>query len=719
MKSIPISIRVIIPYLLYAVILLLLFFPAIVAPSNQYLFGWDTMDIQYFTRSFYHQFMGSGQIPWWNPYQFAGTPFAAGVDGPIFFYPFSLLFAVLQVPQALTWFYIIHLMIAMSGMYLLMRRFVRAEAAWISGIVFGLSGYFIPRILTGTAGNLAAASYLPFVFWGFYRVMEKQEKKERVRAIILASILLCLQFLSGDQRMAVYTMMGVGCASSVFAFWKHTVRPIFLVFIGSVAGYLLSAVQSVPILEFMQLSGRGKIPSYTYASNGSLTPDRLWELIYPLVQKFVPNTQNYPPFPEGPFYTGIIPLLVACAGIVFFAISAKRLLRNAEGKKILAIGIVFLGILLLAFWISLGSASPVDLFYLLWRYVPMFSFVRIPTRFFLLFVFGVSGIVGLTVSRIRSSYLTWFVILAILVELFPFSRSFLILSGTPDTRHNAELTQILKQNDMFRVHPNYFYTERLGNSMDMNAASHYKYFSTQGYSPLILSSYVDFYNAACLTYDPNGTLGMNQLPPMYTPDEPCLDFLNVKYVYGRGDLAPDTESGRFKLVIDNPYNWFRLYENTTAVPRFFMAPKAVFYADTAGVTKALASRNVDIHESILLVDSAKAATHPVEKSACLTSLGKVHVVSYGINTIVLATDTRCDAYLASSEVMYPGWNATIDGKSVSILTGNLAFRTVFVPAGAHTIVMTYVPRIFWIGGAISVVTCALLAVWCGIKRKYL
>jgi hypothetical protein len=717
MKAIAFRFRGFLPYCLYAVILFVLFFPAIIAPSTQYLFGWDTMDIQYFTRSFYHQIMVSGQIPWWNPHQFAGTPFAAGVDGPIFFYPLSLLFVLLPVAQALTWFYIIHIGIAMSGMYLLMRKFVQAKSAWISGIVFGLSGYFIPRVLTGTAGNLASASFLPIVFWGFFRTFEAKGTKATYSAVTCAAILLCLQFLAGDQRMALYTMMGVSVAAVVFPIWTHTIRPLIQVATGSAIGYLLSAIQSVPILEFMQLSGRGKIPSYSYASSGSLTPDRLWEIVYPLAQRFFPNTQNYPPFPEGPFYAGIIPILIACAGAIFLAISAKRLSHTVQGKRLLVIGAIFVGILVFAFWVSLGNSSPIDVFYLFWKYVPMFSFVRIPTRFFLLFVFGISGLVGLAVSQIRNRYFQIGIACVILIELFPFARSYLLMSGTPELRHNAELTQILKQQKFTRVHPNYFYTERLGNSMDMNAASVDGYFSTQGYSPLILSSYVDFYNAACLTYDATGTLGMNQLPPMATLDSPCLDFLNVKYIYGNGGTTAASDTGRFKLVVDNPYNWFRLYENTTALPRFFMAPTAVFYANTDSVARALTSQSADIRESVLLVDQKKAGTNPIERAACLTARGNVRVVSYGINAITLGTDTPCDAYLVSSEVMYPGWEATIDGKPASIETGNLAFRSVFVPAGAHTVEMKYSPRIFWIGGAISFMTIALLAAFFMKRRK--
>jgi len=706
MKKITQTVRKMLPFIGFLIVLAIVFYQIFTMPDTKYFFGWDTMDIQYFTRSFYRQALSSFHIPWWDPYQFSGTPFAAGVDGPIFFYPLSLLFVALPVSQALSWFYVIHLFLAMAGMYLFMRRWASSVASWAGGVVFGLSGYFVPRVLAGTAGNLASASWLPFVFLSCWRVFESRGRKQTVRTVIVASLIICLQFLAGDQRMGIYTLMGVCISSVVVMCWQRNIRPILKVITSMVFGFSLSSLQTIPILEFMQLSGHGKIPSYDFASNGSLTADRLKELVYPFAHVFTPNIGAYPPFPESPFYTGIIPLVLACSCLILLFIKGRELIRNPSGKRFVVIGISLGFIALFAFWVSLGSAAPVDIFYLFWRYLPMFSFVRIPTRFLLLFAFGVAGLTGLLLTQIKHKILVACIVICILVEMLPFARSYVLVTTVPETRHNTELMATLtdSKGQLFRVHPNYFYTERLGYSMDMNAASHYRYFSTQGYSALMLSSYVDFYTNACLSYDPTGTLGMNQLPPMWDIEKSCLDFLNVKYVYGRGDLTT-TDATRFKLIMDDFSSWFRLYENVAALPRFFLANQAMFYSNETQITYALRTGMPDIHSTVLLVSPDRARNHPIFRATCLENgTGAVRVESYGINAITLSTNTPCDTYLVSSEVMYPGWMATIDGKSVPIQTGNLAFRTIFVPAGSHTIIMQYIPRIFILGGIISLLT---------------
>jgi len=85
-----------IPVIAYILILLFVFGKNLAPANNQYLFGWDTQDIQYFTRVFFRDRILSGTIPWWNPFLAGGQPFMASADGPIFLYPGTWLFYCYQ-----------------------------------------------------------------------------------------------------------------------------------------------------------------------------------------------------------------------------------------------------------------------------------------------------------------------------------------------------------------------------------------------------------------------------------------------------------------------------------------------------------------------------------------------------------------------------------------------------------------------------------------------
>jgi hypothetical protein len=141
-----------------------------------------------------------------------------------------------------------------------------------------------------------------------------------------------------------------------------------------------------------------------------------------------------------------------------------------------------------------------------------------------------------------------------------------------------------------------------------------------------------------------------------------------------------------------------------------MAEGIRWYKDAEQVKQALSSGVPDIRTTALLVSAEKSSSAPSVRSPCPFRPDAVTVVSYGINEIHLAVNTSCPGQFVSSEVMYPGWRATIDGKEVPIDTANLAFRSVFVPEGKHTIVFRYVPRIFLLGGGITFVTACLLVV---------
>jgi uncharacterized membrane protein YfhO len=67
--------------------------------------------------------------------------------------------------------------------------------------------------------------------------------------------------------------------------------------------------------------------------------------------------------------------------------------------------------------------------------------------------------------------------------------------------------------------------------------------------------------------------------------------------------------------------------------------------------------------------------------------------------------------LALHEQFFPGWTATIDGKSAAVESWAGAFQAVAVPAGEHTVEFRYRSRLLGVGAGISLVALIGLAFW--------
>jgi len=69
-----------------------------------------------------------------------------------------------------------------------------------------------------------------------------------------------------------------------------------------------------------------------------------------------------------------------------------------------------------------------------------------------------------------------------------------------------------------------------------------------------------------------------------------------------------------------------------------------------------------------------------------------------------------DGWVLLSDTWYPGWKAVLDGKRVEIFRGFSNFRTVWVPAGTHTLEMKYQPPSYAIGAGLSISGWLFLAI---------
>lgn len=171
-----------------------------------------------------------------------------------------------------------------------------------------------------------------------------------------------------------------------------------------------------------------------------------------------------------------------------------------------------------------------------------------------------------------------------------------------------------------------------------------------------------------------------------------LNMLNTKYF-----IFPAGQQGQTVPVL-NPYAngnaWF---------------VKNVQYVDNA-------NQEIDALKSILPAETAVVDVRFKEllkgtTDACKDSLSTIRLTSYKPNHLVYETENSGNGIAVFSEIYYPdGWQVTIDGEPAELGRANYILRTMYVPAGKHTIEMRFDPKSLHATEGIAYGALALLVI---------
>ncbi|HEY8203023.1 MAG TPA: YfhO family protein, partial [Actinomycetota bacterium] len=91
------------------------------------------------------------------------------------------------------------------------------------------------------------------------------------------------------------------------------------------------------------------------------------------------------------------------------------------------------------------------------------------------------------------------------------------------------------------------------------------------------------------------------------------------------------------------------------------------------------------------------------------------ITSYRPNRVEITTRTDAPALLVLTDVFYPGWTVTVNGRKAKVLATDVAFRGVRVGEGYSRVVFAYQPTSFRLGQAIAAV--ALVATAAALLRS--
>jgi hypothetical protein len=154
-----------------------------------------------------------------------------------------------------------------------------------------------------------------------------------------------------------------------------------------------------------------------------------------------------------------------------------------------------------------------------------------------------------------------------------------------------------------------------------------------------------------------------------------------------------------RVVYDRPDG--RIYRNPRALPRAF-----VVHAQrvTGGADRSLRAVGDPTGPALgrVAVTERELPGLPRERpGAAAPRPSPARIVSYSPKRVVLETRARGPGLAVLSDVHYPGWKATVNGRSRPIEQVDYLLRGVPVPAGRSRVVLRYEPASFRVGWVLS------------------
>ena len=170
---------------------------------------------------------------------------------------------------------------------------------------------------------------------------------------------------------------------------------------------------------------------------------------------------------------------------------------------------------------------------------------------------------------------------------------------------------------------------------------------------------------------------------------PVLNMLNTKYA-----ILGGKDGG--KIPVLNPWAngnaWF---------------VNKVQYVDDADAELA-ALRGLDT-KHIAVVDK-KFQQVLGEEALQPDSTAQVTLKEYEANRLTYEVNSQKGGIVVFSEIYYPGWTCSVDGAATQIARADYVLRAIRIPAGKHTVVMTFDPQTVHVTETIAYCALAVLAV---------
>ncbi len=648
-----------------------------------------------------------GSILLWNPYELFGQP-AIGQVQPGVTSPFTFLMALAPMPNdqldlhyVNLWFVLIHCLAGTFAWKFFRDLGCSAGPAIVGGILYATMGYYGN---TGWPNNLQPAIMAPLVFLFLLRSLGSRAP---VKNAAWAGVMLGISWLCGHHdppMMMTYAVLAIGLIAG-FPRGKRRAMLVRMAVLFTAMG-LVAALQILPAIEYGRLATRwtatgpktwhDKVPFSEHVSF-SLSPSELLHIVTP------GGDINY----SDPF--------VGVVGLSLAAIAVGSGFRRKEVRLF-----VFLALASLLY----AMAGSTVLYGLMYALLPLVEKARETIVALFLFQFAVAALAAIGLETLVSApdrsrerrvakTLLWLaatitVVYYVLDRLRPgvdqrimvtglialllagiycagsYSRrgvtlvliGFLVMieQGMELTRpwadvHDAgrmvmlnDLSDTGDLADFLRRQPDPKRIHKEDKDVPFDFGDWYRFDSAYAYG------------ASMLTETANLGWWSERLGHMY----------GLNYTLSRTkprDGLAEVFTGKTGI---------KIWHDPAAFPRAWTVHQIMVQPDARKAVAEVAGGTFDMRTTAL----TEAPGAPV--MACAGE-DRITGIRDGTESFEAKAEMACQGLMVVSDNWFPGWRAAVDGNSVPIWKVNTAIRGVVVPAGAHTVTMTYRPMSVYLG----------------------
>jgi len=712
--------------------------PGTILLKNNYM--QDSIIQMFPWRHLVYESLTSGIMPFWNPYQFMGTPFLASMK-PLVFYPANILFLLGEVAS---WNILLFLQVFLSlfFFFILAREFkLTVLPAILSSFAFGLSSLMIGVLQFGSEGHVIL--WIPlFLFYA-----KKYIDQKKGNYLFLLGISIALSIFAGQLQYSGYGLILLGLFIVFYGYLKKINRISYFALFSTVfLGIGITSIVLVPAFELFKNSHRGLINSSNVFSSGLMNPVLLMRLFSadffgsPAVRNLAVG------YIETSGYFGIVPLFFALFAIFF----ARKSIFVKFFTLVFIICILFsfkyIGSIIYFLKIPLiTSGSGGRIFMLVLFSGAMLSgfglseFIKNKNNknkilSLIIFVIFFAGVVFLKIFNLDNqdlikefihnikfsvisisifSLVTFFylilrkkikiadmlfailVIFIAFVELFIFGYRFLTFSNTkflyPETGV-VKFAREYSKNSLSRIY----------GLAQPEIPTFLNLYSVDTYNPLYLEKTATFLQFLQKKQDKKLSEDNKYFLTYQERSKEVLDFLGVYLIVGNKDGNPSIDNfltskyeGSFNEIYQD--DRYKIYLNKDTFPRFYLVYKYEIKSDKDTLLQ-LSKSISSFREKVILNEKI-----PITLKS---GTGSATLVDSNINYQKFRVNTTEPAIFYISDTYYPGWSAKINDVYTKLYRANYNFRAIVVPKGDLLVEFSYIPSNFRLSIVLSLVSLA-------------